>query len=51
MQTIIMKNNKILVLGATGFIGLNIIRKLSKIYKDKIYGSFNKTKPKIFLKT
>ena len=42
-----MKNNKILILGASGFIGLNIIKKLSKISNNKVYGTYLKKKPKI----
>ena len=40
-----MKSKKILVLGGSGFIGINVIKNLSKNNK-KIYGTFFKNKPK-----
>lgn len=48
MVTTIMKNNqKILILGATGFIGSNLVNKFKNVKKYKIYAVFNRKKPHI----
>jgi GDP-L-fucose synthase len=48
MATIIMRNKKkLLILGATGFIGSNLINKYLESKKYKIYAVFNKRNPQI----
>ena len=42
-----MKKQKVIILGSSGFLGINITKALVKIKKFKLYGTYFRNKPNI----